>query len=430
MKKIFITVLSLILAQTFVMARDYTKIHAKEMKHAQKYGSTQFRTENFTPTIYTPITKSHYKDPFNLIIGNYEIIDEDKYQEKLTQDEEQYTEIEKQLSKVTFTNYNAQARGDTYYRVYRIAERIIRANKLDYQVWRIGIKRESEDINAFAVNGNYIELYTSTIDSFIDNDDALAEVIGHEIAHILLGHQKRKTRTIQSINRYKKLAKRGDNIAALQFAVTKRKFLIDSKNMEYAADIEGAKLATKAGYNINKMGDVLYFFETFSSNNDLYDTHPAPAKRIESFNQNVKYFPMNAWKEWGKYNIYNTDVLKITPSSDRKSIIISPSIDRRGNTQYYHPETSEEMNIRFAYTCYLNGEFEKSLDYFEKYFSMNSSNAGAYLYASYASEELYKQTQKSSDLEKAKEYIQKAYQLNNSNKYILEQYNEVNANNL
>ena len=422
MKKIIIILLGLLLTGNCVMARDYTKIHAKEMKHAQKYGSTQFRTKNFNPTIYTPTIKSQYRNPFNLIISNYEPVNENQYQEKLAQDEEKYQTYEKELKRVTFTNYNAQARGGDYYRIYRIAERIIRANKLDYQVWRIGVERESAEINAFSTSGNYIELNTSIIDSFIDNDDALAQVIGHEIAHILLGHQKRQNPTIRRINKFARLARAGNNAAAIHYAIMKRKFIIDSKNMEYAADIEGAKLAAKAGYDMSKANDVLYLLETLQDNLDLYDDHPAPAKRIECFNQNVKYFPINALKEWGEYNIYNTEVLKVTPSSDRRSIVISPEINRNSKTQYYHPETAEEMNIRFAYTCYLNGEFEKSLRYFEKYFAMNNSNAGAYLYASYAAEEYYKQTEKTDYLNKSRDYAQKAYQLNSANEYIKEQY--------
>lgn len=426
MKKLLISILGLLIIQNCSFARDYTKIHAKEMKHAQKYGSTQFRTENFTPAIYTPTAKSQYRDPYNLIIGNYEIIDEEMYKEKLAQDEEKYAEIEQDLKRVTFTNYNAQARGGDYYRIYRIAERIIRANKLDYQVWRIGVERNSEEINAFSVNGNYIELNTATIDSFIDNDDALAAVIGHEIAHILLGHQKREMPTRRKMAKFAQLARAGHSAAALNYAIMRRKYLIDSKNMEYAADVEGAKLAVKAGYNIDRLGDVLYLAETIIDNNDLYNDHPAPAKRIESFNQNARYFPINAWKEWGKYNIYNTNVLKVTPSSDRRSIVISPAIDRSDTTQYYHPETAEEMSLRFAYTCYLNGEFEKSLDYFEKYFSINTTNAGAYLYASYAAEELYKSTNKNSYLQKSKDFAQNAYNLNPSDEYIQEQYNGIN----
>ena len=86
------------------------------------------------------------------------------------------------------------------------------------------------------------------------------------------------------------------------------------------------------------------------------------------------------------------------------------------------PETAEEINIRFAYTNYLNGDFDKSLKYFGNYFSANDKNAGAYLYASYAAEELYKETGSTSYKELSKKYAKQAYQLDNSNEHIKKQY--------
>ena len=420
MKKYLILFLLITLTMSQSIARDYTKIQTKELKHAQKYNTTQVRTKNFTPTIYPQTIKTKYRDPHILLLGSYEKIDDEKYNEKLAKDEKEYKKYEDKFDKVTLTNFNSQAQGRDYYRIYRIAERIIRANKLDYQVWRIGISREAEEINAFSTSGNYIYLNTSMIDSFIDNDDALASVIGHEIAHILLGHQKRRMRTIETMDRMARLSEHS-NIAKLNYIAFKKKFIIDSKNMEYAADIEGAKLAAKAGYSMNKANDVLYLFESIDSDKDYYKTHPAPDKRIESFDQNIKYFPIEEWRDWGRYNIYNTSPLKVEASSDRKSIVISPTIDRSDKEQYYHPETMEELFLRFGYTSYLNGEFEKSLDYFKKYFDINDTNAAAYLYASYAAEEYYKQTSKTSYLNLAKEYINKGYELDKSNKYIKDQ---------
>jgi len=421
MKKLFILLIGLLLVQNSGFTRDYTKIQMKEMKHAQKYGTTQIRTQNFNSTINVPITNTGLRDPHILILGDYKIIDDTQYKTRLSEDEKQYEEYRKQLKKVNLSNYNAQAKGGDYYRIYRIAEKIIRANRLDYQPWRFGVTRESDEINAYSNNGNYINLYTSLIDSLSDNDDALAITIGHEIAHILLGHQKRKMPTIIRMQRMRRLMLTGNVQASVSYSILKRKLMTDSKNMEYAADIEGAKLAAKAGYNMDKATDLLTLFETFDTKHDYYSDHPSPDKRIESFNQNVRLFPLKAWSDWGKYNICNTPVLNVSASSDRSSIIISAPVDRTNTKQYYHTETQEEMLLRFGYMSYLNSDFAKSIDYFEKYFSLNNTNAPAYLYASYAAEEEYKRTNNNNYLKKAKQFIEQAQKIDSTNKYIREQ---------
>lgn len=423
MKKILSILVCILLLQNIVSARDYTQIQMKEMKHAQKYGSTQIRTENFKPAKQTSVVKTQYKDPKIITFGDYKTIDDSKYNSKITSDEAKYKEYQKRFSKVNLTNYNAKGNARDYYRIYRIAEKIIRANRLDYQTWRFAITRSGADINAYAVNSNYVNLYTGIIDSFADNDDALAMVIGHELAHNLLGHMERKGPTVRKIQALKEDADTGNPLAVTVYVAFKKKFLIDSKNMEYAADIEGAKLAAKAGYSMDKAEDELLFLEALDNRIfDFKSDHPASAKRLESFRQNVKYFPLDAYQEWGKYNIYNTDVLEVEPSSDRETIVILSSNDRTNKEQYYHPETPEEMLMRFGYMSYLNGEFEKSLKYFNQYFSVNNNNPVAYLYASYAAEEFYNQTKQQQYKTQAKDFINTAYELDKNNKYIKEQY--------
>ena len=123
----------------------------------------------------------------------------------------------------------------------------------------------------------------------------------------------------------------------------------------------------------------------------------------------------------GEYNIYNTDVLPVQLSSDRKSIVISSSANKTNPNQYYSPETMDEVYARFGYMYYVNGEFQKSVDSFAELFKIDQTNAPAYLYASYASEYLYKNTGNEKYLKQAKEYAKKAYSLDSKNKYIKEQ---------
>lgn len=411
----------------YSLARDYTKLQEKELKHAQKYGSTNRYFDNYQINQSFNTKKSYLKDPKIIKLGAYyTVISDDDYNSKLKADQKEYDVYERQFKKVNWTNYNSQAQGRDYYRVYRVAERIIRANRLDYQPWRIAIVRATADFNAFSTAANCIILYTSVIDSFINNDDALAMVLSHEFAHSLLGHSQRSLPDSVRMQRMYRLAKMGNAPASVAYAVYGRKKLIDSKNMEYAADIEGAKLACKAGYDLSKCIDCLSFMETLAHmTKDTYSDHPTTKKRIASFNQNRRYFPEDIWSDMGKYNICKTDVLEVTASSDRASIVISPS---QGNIQpstFYHPETMDELYTRMGYTSYLNGEFEKSLEYFDKLFDRGCQSASAYLYASYAAQELYKKSKDNKYKTKAVNYINQAKSFDNDNKYINEQINSL-----
>lgn len=423
MKKYLSAILVCLLSVNIVCAKDYAKLQIKEMKHAQKYGTTQKYLNNNIVAPQTEIAVSNrgLKDPKLIKLGNYEKIDEQSYNQKLEKDNESYKKIAKSFGIRTLDNYNAQAKGEDYYKIYRVAERIIRANKLDYMNWRIGVYRDADNPNAYSTNMNYIAISTSIYDIFSKNDDALAMLIGHEMGHALLGHQQRITPTINRMNRKYKLAKSGNSAAIIAYKAMERKYLIDSKNMEYAADLEGAKLAAKAGYDLNEGAELLSFLNTLPTPGDYWSDHPDAAKRIQNFKENRKYFMEDEWAEIGKYNIYNSDVLDVNLSSDRKSIVISAPENKEASNQYYHPEDSQDIYLRFGYKSYLNGEFQKSLKYFEDFFSVNQNYVPAYLYASYSAEALYNQKKNDKYLELAKEYIKKAKQLEPENKYILEQ---------
>ena len=216
------------------------------------------------------------------------------------------------------------------------------------------------------------------------------------------------------------LARRGSTLSAIAYAGMKRKYLIDSKNMEYAADVEGAKLALHAGYDLDSAAEVMSYYSSLPRTRDWVSDHPDPEKRLQNLKDNAKYFP-DEWKDMGKANIYNSEPLPARLSSDRKSMVISAPVDKLDSSKYYSPETMDEIYARFGYMYYKNGEFAKSVNSFEELFKIDQTNAPAYLYASYACEYLYKNLGDKKYLSKAKEYAQKAYSLDSKNKYIKEQ---------
>lgn len=73
------------------------------------------------------------------------------------------------------------------YVLYRIVDRISRANGLDERPWRIGVVPKY-DINAFATDVNLVAMYTGILDQLAGDASALACVVGHEMAHSVKKH--------------------------------------------------------------------------------------------------------------------------------------------------------------------------------------------------------------------------------------------------
>jgi predicted Zn-dependent protease len=71
---------------------------------------------------------------------------------------------------------------EDFYVVYRITERIARANSLDKMPWRVVVIDEY-NMNAFATDQNLIAIYNGLLDQVEGDPSAIACVVAHEIAH-------------------------------------------------------------------------------------------------------------------------------------------------------------------------------------------------------------------------------------------------------
>jgi len=75
-----------------------------------------------------------------------------------------------------------EPKGNDYYALYRVVELLARANDLNDRPWRIRVI-PTYDINAFATEVNLLAFYNGLLDQIDGDRDALACVVGHEMAH-------------------------------------------------------------------------------------------------------------------------------------------------------------------------------------------------------------------------------------------------------
>jgi hypothetical protein len=356
MKKLLIILLMLSVS-TCANAKSYIDNQLKQINKNVKSNSVRIHERNYV-SVGNPVQKPQAKinDPKLIKLSTFSVISDEEYKKKLAKDEKTYQkEIIPVLQKKT-NAVNIEPSAIDFYNLYRISERLIRANNLDYANWLISV-RKTADVNAYASNINHITIHTGLYDSLYGDDDALAFVIAHEMAHLILGHQEQDTGMIKYMDKFGKLHGVGSKLI---YKGLELKYNQNSRNREYMADAEGLILLTKAGYSPQKAISALNTMDTYGEVKFLrgiYNTHPDTSKRIESFRENMSVINPE-WVEEGKSNIYNSEVLGVKKSSDRVSFVIdkSPNVSK-----FYQVEDVEQRLRRLAYASYLNGNFSNSI---------------------------------------------------------------------
>jgi predicted Zn-dependent protease len=151
------------------------------------------------------------------------------------------------------------------------------------------------EINAFSAPGGFVFVDEGLLRT-LNNVDELANVLGHETAHLVLGHVQARTAQEQRKNilfGVGKVAvdKASHGVQNTFNAATKMgnyTFLNFTRTQEYAADELGAKLAAKAGYN--PWGTVWFFKQLErvvgdSGYEQYVQEHPSTADRIGKVEQ-------------------------------------------------------------------------------------------------------------------------------------------------
>jgi len=154
---------------------------------------------------------------------------------------------------------------------------------------------ESEQVNAFALPGGKVGVYTGLID-LTETDDELAAIIGHEIAHVTLRHSaERMTQqmTVSGVALGAEIFMESEDIdtedrmlarAGLGMFSSLGFVLPYSRKHETEADVVGLKYAAGAGYD---PWAAITFWQKMRAVSDragrpleIFSTHPEPENRI------------------------------------------------------------------------------------------------------------------------------------------------------
>ena len=152
--------------------------------------------------------------------------------------------------------------------------------------WNIKIIDEPETVNAWAMAGGKMALYTGLVNKVQPTDDELAQVLGHEIAHALAKHSAEKMSVAMASNAgilavgiftdMDGLALTG---AALAAAAAVQ--MPNSRSAETEADRIGIELAAKAGYDPRAAATLWQKMAQAGGSRppEFFSTHPSPENR-------------------------------------------------------------------------------------------------------------------------------------------------------
>lgn len=171
------------------------------------------------------------------------------------------------------------------------------------------ISVESTEINAFSAPGGFVYVSSGFLKELPD-EDAVAAVLAHEIAHIVKRHGVNAISNAKLFSALTEFTQAGASIAASQVSspidlgeitgifAESVSGVVDTlltkgfdRSQEYEADLYAAELLGRAGYDPNALVRVLGVLESHAKGEQggWYATHPAPADRISELSSDFSF---------------------------------------------------------------------------------------------------------------------------------------------
>lgn len=202
-------------------------------------------------------------------------------------------------------------------------------------------------INAFALPGGPMFINSGLI-AAADNEAQVAGVMGHEMAHVILRHGTNQASKANLIQLPAALAAgifdQGGVLGALtQMGIglgANSLLLKYSRNAESDADLLGARLLSKAGYNPVELAR---FFEKLEAEGgkrgavqQFFASHPNPGNRVQNIQQDMRFYPKRNYttgENSAEFQAAKTAARSMPKPTQRQGALSVPSGGRAPETQ-------------------------------------------------------------------------------------------------
>jgi beta-barrel assembly-enhancing protease len=161
-----------------------------------------------------------------------------------------------------------------------------------------------DSVNAFALPGGPTFVHTGLI-AAAENEAQLAGVLAHEISHVALRHGTNQATKANLIQLPAMLAGAATGnsmlgqLTQLGIGIGANSVLLKySRNAERDADLLGAQIMSRAGYNPVEMAR---FFEKLEAEGgargpQFLSDHPNPGNRVKAVEDEIRYLPAASYK--------------------------------------------------------------------------------------------------------------------------------------
>lgn len=172
-------------------------------------------------------------------------------------------------------------------------------------VWEVNIIRDDSVLNAFATPGGYIYVYTGLI-KYLEEEDHLAGVLGHEIAHAAERHSTEALSETYGVDLLLSAAL-GDDLSIVQDIATGLSSLAFSRDNESDADAHSVEYLANTRYACDGTAG---FFEKLLADGDssnppeFLSTHPNPDNRIEAIHNKASDLGCSTTLSGRNYNAF------------------------------------------------------------------------------------------------------------------------------
>lgn len=171
---------------------------------------------------------------------------------------------------------------EVYSYVRGLAKKILNTGKVAYKdefAWEVKIIDDDKTLNAFCTPGGYIYVYTGLI-KFLDSEDQLIGVMGHEIAHAAMRHSTRNLTKVYGIQvLYQIITGKAEPglLEQIAISVVALKF---SRDHETEADENSVTYLCGTTYNAAGAAGFFKKMQGQPSPPAFLSTHPDPGNRV------------------------------------------------------------------------------------------------------------------------------------------------------